>query len=389
MVVPHELSVKGGGISNHAQHLSKNLIKLGHRIEVIALSEQNQHFQTNDLTIHNVASYYLPPFPYASLAGFTVPNNFFTIKKLITEIIHQGVDVIHTHGHHYPSTWYAILLAYKYHLPCVLTLHGTTGLDHEYPFASLIETAFNRTILSSILQKVNAVIGLSPNVTNYMRTYSSATTQFFTIPNGIYLNQFQENLHNKILYRKKYGLPLDKTILLFRGRFAAIKGILELLTVLPSFLAQHSDIFFLFVGDGPLRKQILHTAEIVGETNMMVSTWTPYSDLHELYIASDIYILPSKQEALPITILEAMASRLHIVATPVGGIPDVLSPYPWKTYIRNASPNAIVNGLTHTISKYAITRSEKNITKYNKHIHQFDWTTISKETEKIYQKLIP
>jgi glycosyltransferase involved in cell wall biosynthesis len=295
--------------------------------------------------------------------------------------------VIHTHGHHYPSTWYTISIAHKFHIPCVLTLHGTTGLDHEYPFANLLETAFNRTILSAILKKVNGIIGLSPKVTNYMRKYSSPKTQFFTIPNGIYLKQFQDNLHNKTQYRKKYKLPLDKTILLFRGRFVAIKGVLELLTVIPSFLAQHSDVFFLFVGDGPLRKQILHTAEIVGETNMMVSHWTPYSDLHELYIASDIYILPSKQEALPITILEAMASRLHIVATPVGGIPDILSAYPWKTYIPNTSPNAITNGLTHTISNSAINKSEKAIAKYNKYIHQFDWTTISKKTEKIYQKL--
>ena len=45
MVLPQELTVKGGGISNHTQHLSKQLIQLGHHIEVIALSEQNEHVQ--------------------------------------------------------------------------------------------------------------------------------------------------------------------------------------------------------------------------------------------------------------------------------------------------------------------------------------------------------
>ena len=237
MVLPQELTVKGGGISNHAQHLSKQLIQLGHHIEVIALSEQNEHVQRDGFLLHNIASYHLPPFPYTALAGFTIPNNMYHVKQIISEILHHGIDVIHIHGHHYPLTWYTVSLAHKFHIPCVLTLHGTMGLNYDYPFASLLESAFNRTILTSILQKVNAIIGLTPQVMNYIRTYSSPKTNLFIIPNGIYLNQFQDHLHMKAQYRKKYGLPLDKIIVLFRGRFSQVKGVLELLPALPSLLA--------------------------------------------------------------------------------------------------------------------------------------------------------
>ncbi len=387
-MVPHELTVKGGGISNHALHLSKHLIKLGHKITIVALSEKQENLQEKGINLHNVACYHLPAFPYPSLAGFTIPNNFLYIKKIISEIINQGLDVIHTHGHHYPLTWYTASIAHKLEIPCVLTLHGMEGLDHDNPFACFLENVFNRTILASMLKNISAIIGLTPKVTNYLKKYIPEKSKFFTIPNGIYLDHFQETLHSKLMYRRKYGLPLDKKIILFRGRFSQVKGILELLKAVKSISVEKSDVLFVFVGDGPLRNPIIMTAEEVSNQKMMIFNWTPYSDIHELYIASDIYVLPSKREALPITIIEAMASRLHIVTTPVGGIPDVLSHYPWKTYINGFSPNAIINALNQSISVINTKKNEKEITKYNNYIKHFEWTKIAKETEKVYSELL-
>ena len=219
---------------------------------------------------------------------------------------------------------------------------------------------------------------------NYAKNYGPKEAKYYEIPNGIDLDSYERNLHKKAEYRDKYGLPKDKTIVLFIGRFTHVKGVLEAAYAAKQTIKSRPNMFFLFVGNGPLKRDIENILN--GVKNIKILDWIPMEAVHELYIASDIYFLPSKWEALPITLMEAMAARLYIVSTPVGGIPDVLTNYPLKTFIYSLDLKLIVKALNEASRKICIKNGMVN-NRVGAYIAQFDWRNIVYKIEQVYKAI--
>ena len=125
-------------------------------------------------------------------------------------------------------------------------------------------------------------------------------------------------------------LSFDKKItskikILFLGRIGNRKGIFDLLDC----LNENKDIFKneieLIIGGDGQTNQLKEKIEIFGLSNVHFLGWIDSKKKEELLITSDILILPSYNEGLPISILEAMSYGLPVIATNVGGIPRVLN----------------------------------------------------------------
>lgn len=369
-----------GGIENHVLNLSSHLANSGHRVTIITslLPEMKPYEIQDDIEIVRVQSFFMPGWPCRSLSSFGFATD---ADKVISRIVKkQNTEIIHAHGHHYPLTWSALNTGRRLNVPSVLTIHGMYALNPTNLLAKTVEEVFNRTVLRQQLRKTAAVIGLTPTVTDFARKYGSSFNKYFTIPNGIDTRIYRENSKKKEKYREEYGIPRQKVVVLFRGRFSYVKGVLELAEVAKAFVQQHKDAFFVFVGGGPLYERLKEKLKSI-EANSKIVAWTPPSEVHELYIASDIYVLPSKWEALPITIIEAMASLLHIVATPVGGIKDVLADYPRKTYIEGFSALHIAVALRKAWDSIGTNEhycEDIDIAKY-------DWSIISRAITDVYR----
>lgn len=374
-----------GGIEYHVLNLSKHLANKGHRITILTSLlpkiKLGSHKMLDGIEIVRIKTFFLPRWPYRSLSSVGVAFN--AEKTMVGLVKEKDVDVIHAHGHHYPLTWSAINIAHKLSLPSVLTLHGMYALNPTNLLARAMEEIFNLTVFRRELKKANAVIGLTPTITDFARRYGSSSNTYFTIPNGVDIEVFQENSKNKQYFREKYGVPERKVVILFRGRFSSVKGVLELAEAARVLAKKYNEMFFLFVGDGPLCVKLKQTLKSIKASSKIIG-WTPVSEIPELYIASDIYVLPSKWEALPITLIEAMTSFLHIVAMPVGGIPDVIANYPWKTYIEGFSPSHIVKALETSL--HAIYNKESGSGYVD--ITRYDWGRISGEIEDVYRNSV-
>jgi glycosyltransferase involved in cell wall biosynthesis len=110
----------------------------------------------------------------------------------------------------------------------------------------------------------------------------------------------------------------------------------------------------------------------------------PYDRIHELYIASDIYVLPSKWEALPITLLESMAADLTIVATSIGGIPDLLNQYPKKVLIYPPATKFILSGIID-----ALKMIDRNFNEECQSIlKRYSWESITNKILQAYSKML-
>jgi glycosyltransferase involved in cell wall biosynthesis len=370
-----------GGIAYHVFNIAKLLSKR-HELLIIKNNKEYGIVTGEGIKIIKIPSLSPPPYPYQTLSSFRLPILAQKLKKIIKD---KEVDLVHLHGHHYPITWLSEFYAKKYNVPTVLTLHGMYALN---PYVAggktLLEEFFNKTIFKFILKNANSIIGLTKNIVSYAKKYGPKETKYYEIPNGINLDSYERNLHKKAEYRNKYGLPKDKTIVLFRGRFTHVKGVLEAAYAAKYAMKSRLDMFFLFVGNGPLKRTIENILN--GVKNVKILDWTPTEAIHELYIASDIYFLPSKWEALPITLMEAMAARLYIVSTPVGGIPDVLTNYPLKTFIYSLDLKLMIKALNEASRKICVKNGMIN-NRVGTYIAQFDWRNIVYKIEQVYKAI--
>ena len=286
-----------------------------------------------------IKSIHLPGWPYSTLRNFSFPVDMgFKLNSIIKQDV---FDVVHVHGHHYPLCWIALHSAHKNKIPTVLSLHGTYALNpKKLGGKSMIEDLFNKYIFKNILLKSNFVIGGTNQIIEYARKYSSSYNKFRIIPSGVDSNKFRTNLNRKKEYREKFKIGQTKIVLLFVGRFDESKGALNFARAAELLLRNHENKFeVIMVGQGKLENEIRSIAQ--GVKGIQILDWQPAENIHEIYIAADLFILPSKFEALPLTILEAMAADLHIIYSNVGGVNDILQGYTKKNMLKSIAPEEI------------------------------------------------
>lgn len=371
-----------GGIAVHVFNLFKHFNQK-FSVSVVAPKRlSNTGFEEDGILVKRINSFYLPGWPYPTLRSMSVPVDF---GQGLRSLIREGkFDIIHVHGHHYPISWIAISAAYKIGVPVVLTLHGTYALN---PFVkggkTTIEDWLNKKFFPRILNKTTSIIGLTKVLTKYGMMIGGESPKYFTIPNGIDTNVYARSLGSKGEYRIKYGLTSDAVIILFRGRFEHVKGILEFVKACKLLISElGKKVEVLIVGGGTLEDKVRAIANSTKGVHLF--GWQKEDAIHELYIASDIFVLPSRFEALPITIIEAMNAGLHVVYTEVGGVPDILKGYEKKTPLSDTSSDQIRRVLISIIQSSSFDGTGNNSSiEYAK---TFDWQNIISQIHEVYLK---
>jgi glycosyltransferase involved in cell wall biosynthesis len=203
------------------------------------------------------------------------------------------------------------------------------------------------------------------------------------VPNGVNTHYYVTNLQRKKEYRSKYHIDQDKIVLLFVGRFDQSKGALEFAKAMKLLFNQYDKAFeVVIVGKGSLEPEIRGCLE--GLDNIKIIDWQPSDKIHEIYIASDIYILPSKFEGLPLSIIEAMNANLYIIFSNVGGVGDILHGYSKKTMLFDSTPEEICKTIINVFANNSIYLDDSESLKY---AQTFDWSRIARKVSLIYKEL--
>ncbi len=372
-----------GGIAVHVSNIFKHLTKSGNTVSIVS-PRRLRSTLPHKIGVERIACIYLPGWPYPTLRSVSIPIDM-GIK--IRSIIRNGAfDVVHVHGHHYPISWIALKAAHKYGVPTILTMHGMLALN---PFAkggeSRTELWLNRNIFPRLLNGNAVVIGLTRQISDYATNIGGKSARYLTVPNGVDTILYEKSFDSKQRYRIKYELALDKIVILFTGRFEHVKGIIEFVDAAKSLVSQmDTKVEVLIVGAGTLENRI---REIVGSVSAIrILDWQSEEVLPELYIASDIFVLPSQFEALPITVIEAMNAGLHIIYTNVGGVPNVLEGYEYKTLLRSTSSEDIRNTMIDVIRNRSVYGNKD--TPSLRYARSFDWSNIASQLNRIYNSIL-
>jgi len=239
------------------------------------------------------------------------PFDPFTIGRLRRYLKETRVDILHTHN--YKSDIIGFLATCGLHCRWVATNHVWHGRDEKLKVYEAIDAL--------ILRFAERVFTVSAAIKDDLVSRRISPERVRVIDNCIDLEKFKIDFDREG-FRQSLGIEENEVVLLIAGRLDEEKGH----TVLLRALTQVRDAGpwkLLIVGDGPLRDNLKEQAAAAGLSERVVFTGIR-RDMPQVYAASDIMVNASFIEGLPMTILEAMASRLCIIATTVGAVPKVI-----------------------------------------------------------------
>jgi glycosyltransferase involved in cell wall biosynthesis len=144
-----------------------------------------------------------------------------------------------------------------------------------------------------------------------------------TIRNGVPPDLLRPTGRSRQSIRAELGLPLDVPVVIQVGRLVPQKGYQVLLDAMRDVRARHPGVRLLILGEGPLRDELAAHARTLGIDDAVVFAGFR-RDVLEVLRASDLFVLASWREGLPVSLLEAMAACLPAVVTSVGGNDEVV-----------------------------------------------------------------
>lgn len=229
-------------------------------------------------------------------------------ERIVTTLAAQRPVVLDAH-YLWPDGVAAAMLARKLGIPFVLTARGTdvnvVASDHTVA-ARIAEAAAGAlacfAVSGALCDRFAAVTGLD-------------RARITEVRNGVDLDRFRPG--DAPSARQRLGLPAQGRLLLGVGRLVESKGFLLAARALASL---PSDVHLVLVGEGPQRSEI---AEVGGNRVHFLGARLP-DEVADAFRACDLFVLPTEREGWPNVVTEALASGLRVVASAVGGIPEIL-----------------------------------------------------------------
>lgn len=190
---------------------------------------------------------------------------------------------------------------------CLPRIHEGVGLD--------IPLRFRKDFIHLALEHIDAFIAPSRFVADRYNSAGIGTNRMHVLPNGINLKQFNP----------ERGAPSAKTRIAFVGHLGAHKGVKTLLVAMAR-LKHRNDVVLSIIGQGPDETQFQNMSRALGiASNVHFLGRVAHQDMRAIYAETDILVLPSLwDENQPVSIMEAMASRIPVVASNKGGIPELI-----------------------------------------------------------------
>jgi glycosyltransferase involved in cell wall biosynthesis len=229
------------------------------------------------------------------------------VRQIEECIQEDGIELLHTHG--YKADLYGYVAARRSGKPIVATCHNWVG-------GTAVLGIYNH-LDRMVVKRFQGLAAVSDSVAQRLLDCGVAAKKIRTIANGIDVERFECALPSPSL---DFG---GNKVVGMIARLDLQKGFEYLLLAARELCGVFPVLKVVIVGEGPDRQAIENMIQRFGlQANVILAG--QHSDMPAIYAAMDIFVLPSLNEGLPMTILEAMAASRPVIATRVGAIPSVI-----------------------------------------------------------------
>jgi starch synthase len=312
-----------GGAGVHVEYLSKELAAIEERrhiINIFCFGEQNENYRNKIVKGMHL--------------DFDFPSRDYHQRKLLDPLLRNILmtgsavepDIVHCH------TWYTLLagclIKHIYNIPMVITSHS---LEPHRPWKTeqLGSSYRASTWLEKIAyQSADGIISVSRSMKRAVHdTYQVPDKKIRMIPNGIDINQYKPTFDPSIL--NLYNINPDKPFILFVGRITRQKGIIHFIKAIKYILP---GIQVVICADAPdteeiakeMKDKLKEARKKTQNKIIWIKKFVPRKHVIALYSHASVFVCPSIYEPFGIINLESMSCKTPVIASDVGGIPEVV-----------------------------------------------------------------
>lgn len=267
------------------------------------------------------------------------------LKRLTRFLRDHEIDLVHTHR--YKDSVLGTIAAKLAGVPYVVrTVHGLR--EPMTGWKRLKFRVYEALDRMTLLCFADLVIAVSRRMADTLRASGYRPTSVTHIHNGVDLASIAP-ARTADAVRRGLGLDPRAPVIGTAGRLSPVKGHASLLRAARRVLDRRPDAKFLIVGGGPLQAALIDQASRLGIAGACVFTGARH-DAHELVAAMDLFVLPSLAEGIPMALLEAMALGKPVVATAVGGVPEIIEDGVNGTLVAPGDEQALAEACLHAMT---------------------------------------
>lgn len=260
------------------------------------------------------------------------PRLILRLRRLLVD---QRIQVLHTHNY---AAW----------LYGVMSTIGLSGVEVVHTEHSKVGHHWRRRILEYVLSRVTPkIVAVSDDVAQgLIRQIGVPSERVRVIRNGVNTERYRHDPIRRQKYRDSFGISADSMVFGTLARLVPVKNHALLIDAFAEILPHMPGATLILAGDGPerraLEQQVRRLQLAEEKVKFIGNTTEPEGFLNAL----DIYAISSLSEGMNLTILEAMASGLPVVATNVGGNPQVVSHQESGFLVNSGDIDAMAQALT-------------------------------------------
>jgi len=317
----YDFPLWGSGSGTYLRNLVQELVKLNHKIGIVA--PEKRRFLEDKIKQYRVTPPQIPVFVshpelkgakrYSELSDREITEIYKSFLDTTLEAVENfEPDLIHV-NHLSLISWVARYINALKNIKYIITTHGSC-------LSNILLNKRYFSLCGDAVRNSRAITTVSGNTRSrflkaFGRTYIK---NLHIIPGGVDMKMFPDKLDTFSL-EKKYKLKGGKAIL-FCGRLSSEKGIRYLIRAAKDI---KGEVFI--VGGGPDQQYLLTLIASKKLENVHLVGYLPHEELTDFYYRADLFVAPSVvEEALGLTILEAMAGKTPVIATRKGGIPMLI-----------------------------------------------------------------
>jgi alpha-maltose-1-phosphate synthase len=388
-----------GGAGVHVEYLARELARLDEAAQVDVFSFGEQHEQNGKLRVRGV--------PAGAPIPVQDPRHARLLDAVYRNLVMAGAahaDIVHCH------TWYShfagCLAKQLTGARLVLTTHS---LEPHRPWkVEQLGTAYHASswIERTAYENADGVIAVSSAMKeDVQKLYGVPDDRVRVIHNGIDPDEF--NVRRDVGTLRRLGVDPDVPFVLFVGRITRQKGILHLVRALPHLKGKMQVVLCAGAPDTPeIASEMSSLVDDVKTRASVRVLWIPEMlpkpDLVTLYSHAAVFVCPSVYEPFGIINLEAMACETPVVASHVGGIPEIVVEGETGVLVRFEAdaaagnfeprdPEAFAKRLADAVNELTSephTRDRMGKAARSRVLEMFTWRSVAKRTAQFYEELL-
>jgi len=357
-----------GGLNRYVYELIHQLVREQDKVELYGLDLPETRIDSPIIFVH-LAS----PDSFLPLRLWSTRSNFLKRQS-------PSPDAINLHFALYS---FPLLQSFPKDIPITFTFHGPWAFESQQEGQGKWSIAFKKWIEQRVYNRCDRFIVLSNAFGKILHeTYNIPWNKIHIIPGGVDTQRFQHNLSRQEA-RSQLNWHPDRPTLFTTRRLVHRMGLDKLLTALAQVKRQLPDVWLAIAGKGPLRADLERQVQMLGlQDHVEFLGFLPDEQLPLAYQAADLTVVPSQSlEGFGLILLESLACGTPALCTPVGGMPEVISPFCPELVTDTSEASAIAERLTDLLTGILPLPSRDACREYA--CRHFDWKIIAPQVRQV------